>query len=275
MARTTRSVARAFVFSAAIHYDAPSVSPSMGSRLRTLVAATRSITAYVVVSIYTLVVGPPGIALALAFRWPNVLFQLGVFGAAAGLRIAGVRCLFSGREHVLAGRAAVYCPNHTSNLDPPIVFQVLRPLFPRLLVVYKAVLRKLPILGRCFDIGGFIPVDRADKDQSAQAVARAVERMKDGYSFMIYPEGTRSRTGALLPFKKGGFILAISAQAPVVPIAIDGALAAMHRGSPFIWPTTVHVRVGRPIETRGLTTDDRDGLIEETRHAIAEMLAGG
>ena len=245
----------------------------MGHPLRTLVAATRSVTAYLAVSLYTLIVGPPGIALAIAFNWPNVLFQLGVVGAAMGLRIAGVRCVFTGREHVVVGRAAVYCPNHTSNLDPPIVFQVLRPLFPHLHVMYKAVLRRLPILGRCFDIGGFIPVDRSDKEKSAKAVAQAIDQMKTGNSFMAYPEGTRSHTGELLPFKKGVFILAIEAQAPVVPIAISGAVAAMRRGSPFIWPTTVRVSVGAPIETRGLTVGDRDALSERTRQAIAEMLA--
>jgi 1-acyl-sn-glycerol-3-phosphate acyltransferase len=261
------------VFRAGFHYHAANVSPPAGSRLSILVAATRSIAAYVFVSLYTLVVGPPGILLAIAFRWPNVLFQLGVVGAAVGLRIAGVRCAFSGREHVMLDRAALYCPNHTSNLDPPIVFQVLRPLFPRLHVMYKAVLRRLPVLGRCFDIGGFIPVDRTDREQSARAVDQAIEQMKAGNSFMAYPEGTRSRTGELLPFKKGVFILAISAQAPVVPIAIKGAVEAMHRGSPFIWPTTVHVRVGRPIETRGMTVDDRDALVDRTRQQIAQMLA--
>jgi 1-acyl-sn-glycerol-3-phosphate acyltransferase len=261
------------VFPDGFHYDAASVSSSIGQFARTSVAAIRSVTAYVAVSLYTLIVGPPGIALAIAFNWPNVLFQLGVVGAAMGLRIAGVRCVFVGRERVLVGRAAVYCPNHTSNLDPPIVFQVLRPLFPRLQVMYKAVLRRLPILGRCFDIGGFIPVDRSDREKSGRAVAQAVEQMKAGNSFMAYPEGTRSHTGELLAFKKGVFILAIEAQAPVVPIAISGAVDAMRRGSPFIWPTTVRVEVGPPIETHGMTAEDRDSLSERTRRAIAGMLA--
>jgi 1-acyl-sn-glycerol-3-phosphate acyltransferase len=116
-------------------------------------------------------------------------------------------------------------------------------------------------------------VDRSDKEKSAKAVAQAIDQMKTGNSFMAYPEGTRSHTGELLPFKKGVFILAIEAQAPVVPIAISGAVAAMRRGSPFIWPTTVRVSVGAPIETRGLTVEDRDALSERTRQAIAEMLA--
>jgi 1-acyl-sn-glycerol-3-phosphate acyltransferase len=91
-------------------------------------------------------------------------------------------------------------------------------------------------------------------------------------SFMIFPEGTRSRTGELLPFKKGGFILALKAQAPVVPIAIKGARDAMRKGSPIIRPVTVRVRIGQPIETMGKTIADRDELVSSVRTQIAAML---
>jgi 1-acyl-sn-glycerol-3-phosphate acyltransferase len=89
---------------------------------------------------------------------------------------------------------------------------------------------------------------------------------------MIYPEGTRSRTGELLPFKKGGFIMAIKAQAPIVPVAIKGARDAMRKGSPIIRPVTARVRLGPPVETRGATLEDRDRLIAEVRGRIAAML---
>jgi 1-acyl-sn-glycerol-3-phosphate acyltransferase len=90
---------------------------------------------------------------------------------------------------------------------------------------------------------------------------------------MIFPEGTRSRTGELLPFKKGGFILALKAQSPVVPIAIKGARDAMRKGSPIIRPVTVMVRIGAPLETRGLTIDDRDQLVARVRGEIEHMLS--
>ena len=84
---------------------------------------------------------------------------------------------------------------------------------------------------------------------------------------------SRSRTGELLPFKKGGFIMAIKAQAPIVPVAIKGARAAMRKGSPIIYPVTVGVRLGEPVETVGLTLDDRDRLVNTVRDRIAAMLA--
>ena len=89
---------------------------------------------------------------------------------------------------------------------------------------------------------------------------------------MIFPEGTRSRTGELLPFKKGGFLMAIKAQAPVVPVAVSGGRDAMRKGSPLIWPVTVKVEFAPPVPTAGLTLDDRDALIERVREAIAARL---
>ena len=89
----------------------------------------------------------------------------------------------------------------------------------------------------------------------------------------MFPEGTRSRTGELLPFKKGAFILAIRAQAPVVPTAIYGAARAMRPGSPLIWPTTVRVHFGVPVETTGLQIGDRDDLAERVRNDVARLLA--
>ena len=105
------------------------------------------------------------------------------------------------------------------------------------------------------------------------AEVRSAAALGEGASFMIYPEGTRSRTGDLLPFKKGGFIMAIKGQAPVVPVAIDGAREAMKKGSPIIRPVTVRLRFGEPVETAGLTMDERDRVIGAVRLRIQAMLA--
>ncbi len=91
----------------------------------------------------------------------------------------------------------------------------------------------------------------------------------------MFPEGTRSRTGELLPFKKGGFLMAINAQAPIVPVAISGARASMRKGSRIIRPVTVSIRVGQPVETTGLSSDDRDVAIDEVRARIQQMLDEG
>jgi 1-acyl-sn-glycerol-3-phosphate acyltransferase len=148
----------------------------------------------------------------------------------------------------------------------------LRMLFPRLRVLYKAELRNLPVLVWVFDAAGFVPLERANRGQSFPAVDRAAAALRGGASFLIFPEGTRSRTGELLPFKKGGFIMAINAQAPVVPVAVSGGRTAMRKGSPLIWPATVTVRIEAPVETAGLSIEARDRLVASVRGSIARAL---
>lgn len=242
--------------------------------MRLLLAAGRSLAAYLFVSLYVLVVGSPAILVALAIRSPRLLYDAGIVGVRLGMWLSGLHYTVDGQEHILRDRAAVYVVNHASNLEPPIIFALLRPLHPRLSVLYKAELRKLPILVWAFDLAGFVPLERANPEQSLPAVDRAAEALRQGTSFMIYPEGTRSRTGNLLPFKKGGFIMAIKAEAPIVPVAIKGARDAMRKGSPIIRPVTARVRVGAPIATRGSTIDDRDRIIADVRGRIAQMLEG-
>jgi 1-acyl-sn-glycerol-3-phosphate acyltransferase len=237
-----------------------------------LIAAVRSLLTYVAVATYVLVVGPPAILLALLLGRIGFLYTLGHVGLRIGLSLSGVRCRVFGGEHIQLGRAAVYAVNHASNVEPPIIFDTLHELFPRLRVLYKAELRKLPVLVRAFDLVGFVPLERGNREQSLPAIDRAAEALRAGNSFLIFPEGTRSRTGELLPFKKGGFIMAIKAEAPIVPIAIKGARDAMRKGSFVIRPVTVTVRLGAPIETAGSTLDDRDRIVQQVRSRIETLL---
>ena len=248
----------------------------MGDLIARIISAVRSLTAYVSVALYILLVAPPGIALALLFNWPSVLYSLARGGVRLGLGAVGITYRVAGSEHIQTERAAVYCINHASNIEPPIIYMVLGPVHPRLRVLYKAELRKaLPVLRRAFDVVGFVPIERGNRDQSMAVIDDAVEALKAGNSFMIFPEGTRSRTGRLLPFKKGGFIMAIKGQATVVPVAIQGTTAAMRKGNPFIRPVTVSVRLGAPIDTAGWSIDDRDRLIKLTREAVQQQLDKG
>jgi 1-acyl-sn-glycerol-3-phosphate acyltransferase len=232
----------------------------------------RPILTYLTVGLYVLVVGPPLLLHALLTRSPTLLYAAGHLGVRLGLSLSGMRTEVEGVEHLQRHRAAVYAVNHASNVEPPILFDMLNPLFPKLRILYKAELHKLPVLGRAFDVAGFIPLERANRDQSLPAIDRAAQALAGGNSFLIFPEGTRSRTGELLPFKKGGFIMAIKAQAPIVPVAIIGARDAMRKGSPWISPVTVRVRLAPPIETAGLTLEDREALVGRVRAEVARLL---
>jgi 1-acyl-sn-glycerol-3-phosphate acyltransferase len=241
--------------------------------MATLIAAIRSLATYLGVSLYVVVMGPICLLIALTTRNPLILYRAGIGGIRLGVRLSGIRPEVLGGEHIQHDRAAVYAVNHASNVEPPLIFDALRSLFPRLRVLYKAELRKLPILVRAFDLAGFVPLERANREQSLPAIDRAAQALRDGNSFLIFPEGTRSRTGQLLPFKKGGFIMALKAQAPVVPVAIKGARGAMRKGSPLIYPARITIRFGTPIETSTMTLDDRDRLATETRSAVNRLLA--
>ena len=237
-----------------------------------LIAAIRSIAAYIAVSLYVLIVAPPAMLIAAAFGAKRHLYVLGHIGVRLGLTLAGIRYRVAGGEHVPRDRAAVFCANHQSNVDPPVLFQAIHPFMH---ILYKAELEAIPILARAFRYGGFLPVDRSNREAALRSIDAGAASIRSGNSFLIFPEGTRSRTADLLPFKKGGFIMAIKAHAPIVPVAVQGGRDAMQKGSAFIRPVRVSVRVGEPIETAGLELGDRDTLIEETRRRIESLLALG
>ena len=241
--------------------------------LQTVIAVARSVLAYVSVFIWILIFAPIGIVLTVVFRRVDVLYALASAGVRLGLVIAGIRFRVRHRGRVQPDRGAVYCANHRSNLEPPIIFLALTAVHPKLKAVYKAELRAvMPLLRNVADLLGFVPIERDNREQSGAAIDSAVGMLANGDSFLTFPEGTRSRTRSLLPFKKGVFILAIKAQVPIVPIAVRGAGEAMQRGSPLIRPVTVEVTVGESIATRGLTLDDRDTLIQQTRDELERHL---
>jgi 1-acyl-sn-glycerol-3-phosphate acyltransferase len=218
--------------------------------------------------VYVLLAGPIALAIGVGLKNKAALYGPGHIGVGLALALAGIRYRVRGREQVPGNRAVVFCSNHESNVDPPVLFQALHK---RLHVLFKAELTKLPVLGAVMVAGGFVPVERDRREASMASIDRAAASIREGNTFLIFPEGTRSKTDELLPFKKGGFIMAIKAQAPIVPVAVSGGRSAMQKGSWLVRPVMVDVKIGEPIETAGMSLDDRDQLIEIVRGRIEEL----
>ena len=237
-----------------------------------IIAAVRSVATYVAVSVYVLFAASIGMLLEMIFRWTDILYILGHGGVRLGLALSGITVRIAGAGNIPLDRAAVYCANHQSNVDPPILFT---KLHPRMHVVYKAEINAIPLLARAFRHGGFVPIERRNKEAAMRSLEAGARSIRAGNSFLIFPEGTRSKTAEMLPFKKGGFLMALKAQAPIVPVAISGGRDAMQKGSTIIRPVTVSIRVGQPIETAGMAMTDRDALIATVRGRIEALLAEG
>ncbi len=156
-------------------------------------------------------------AAAIGLPWTLVsgdigfLYRWSTWIVGAGLKMGRIRVEAAGREHIPAGRACIFMSNHVSNLDPPVLF----PLFPfRTAFFLKRSLLKIPLLGWGMRLADFIPVDRDGRVESArESVQFAARVLASGVSVSTFPEGTRSRTGKLLPFKKGPFYLAMESGA--------------------------------------------------------------
>ena len=237
-----------------------------------IIAAIRSLVTYIAVSIYVVFAASFGMLLEMIFRWKGILYILGHGGVRLGLALAGIKVRIAGAEHIPLGRAAIYCANHQSNIDPPVLFTALHP---RMHIVYKAEINAIPLLARAFQHGGFVPIDRRNKEAAMRSLEAGAASIRSGNSFLIFPEGTRSKTGDMLPFKKGGFLMALKAQAPIVPVAVSGGRDSMKPGSKIIRPVTVSIRVGKPIETAGMQVSERDTLIAQVRARIEALLAEG
>lgn len=186
----------------------------------------------------------------------------------AAFRMARIRVMVEGRDSVPAHTACIFMANHISNLDPP----ALLPQIPgRTAAFLKRGLMKIPVLGYAFKLGGFIPVDRDGRAESARestAIARGA--LAKGLHITTFVEGTRSRDGRMLPFKKGPFYLAMETGAPCIPVSIYGTEKLMRKGSARIRPGTAHIRFHPPLYPQDYVT--REELMEAMRAAIASGL---
>src|SRR5208337_849967 len=213
---------------------------------------------------YVLILGPPVLIYAAISGNTDPVYRIGTRGARLALWLAGVRLEIHRLDRIPSHRAVVFIANHQSNCDPPALLAVLPPV----LVLAKKEFFRVPIVGRGMVVRGFIPVDRRNREQALEAVEKGVQALKAGKSFLVYPEGTRSPDGRLQRFKKGVFVMAIKAGAPIVPISVSGSNKIMPKGKFVIRPGRVRITFHEPVATEGSGVDDRQLIIDRVRHAI-------
>lgn len=206
------------------------------------------------------------------FRWPAA--RVHIFPRWWGrvlCRAAGVAVEINGLEQLNGSGPYIFASNHQSQFD---IFAI-QGYFPfdfRWLA--KKELFEVPLFGHAMHRAENIPVDRAHSRQAVKSLDEAAQRISDGASVIIFPEGTRSQDGSLLPFKAGAMVLAIKARVPVVPVAITGSFAVMPKGCLLPRPGRIKIRIGEPIATSGYDLKQKHELAEALQEKVAALMAG-
>ncbi len=220
---------------------------------------------YVVLGTLAGVIGIPYSLVVGNVSW---LYRVVMWILRTGWHAAGIRVEVSGLENVPAGVSCIFLSNHVSNLDPPLIF----PTLPgQSSVLLKKKLMRIPILGTAMRLGQFVPVERGNVREAAQAsVAAAAAALRSGLHILIFAEGTRSKDGRLASFKRGPFYLSKETGAPIVPMTISGTQTMMRKHSAAIYPGVARVQFLPPIYPADYAT--RDDLLRAARAAIVEAL---
>lgn len=218
--------------------------------------------------IYTAAFGTLSVFCSLFDAKGNLQHGCSRLWARSILRTCGVRLSVSGVDRVVPTSTSVLCVNHQSHMDIPILLSAIPFQFR---FAAKKELFRYPFLGWHLRRSGHVAIDRENPRAALRALRAAAERLGKGGSLLIFPEGRTSVTGELLPFKGGGFLLAKTLDADVVPVTIRGSRAVLRPGTYHVRRGRVSVAVGKPIPSRGFTASDLAARVrEEIAGAFAE-----
>ncbi|HSO76709.1 MAG TPA: lysophospholipid acyltransferase family protein [Blastocatellia bacterium] len=210
------------------------------------------------------------IVLCLITGNENMIYSPVRFFVRLGLALVSVRVEVNGLERLDPNQTYIFTPNHQSLIEVPLFVTYLgrNPAY-----LGKKEIFKYPIFGYGIGLIGVVPVDRSNSPAAVESAKLATENLRRGKSYVVYPEGTRSKDGRLLPFKKGAFMMAIDAGVPLVPITISGATKIMPKGQVKVFPSTVRITIHEPISTSGYSKENVVELMENTRAKIFSALA--
>jgi len=204
-----------------------------------------------------------------SFLGADSAHRIASFWGRGTLPLAGIRMRIEGEENIPTDGPVIYMANHASNFDIPSLYAGLHVQFRWLA---KKELFDIPFFGAAMRRAGYIAIDRSDRRNSLLSLKKAAERIRAGASVVIFPEGTRSPDGQLLPFKRGGFTLAVQSEAPIVPVVILGTRSINPKGSLTVHGGDVRLRFLPPIATTGATSRDQDPLADRVREAMTAVL---
>jgi 1-acyl-sn-glycerol-3-phosphate acyltransferase len=202
----------------------------------------------------------------------QALVDIGLWAMRISRRILGIRIEACGLERIAPGTSYVFMPNHASFLDGPLVMMLI-PGAARA-ILKKSILR-IPVVGTAMRFVGFVPVDRKGAEGGKKSISLAASLMRrKGYSFLIFPEGTRTLDGRPGPFRRGGFFLALESGVPIIPVTISGTRELMPKTQWFARRGTVRAVFHEPIPVAGHSAETMGGLMDKVRAAILSTEEG-
>lgn len=213
-----------------------------------------------------------GILSCLVVPNGNGVLILARLWARTILRLSRVRVVVAGREKIPGPGPYLFLANHQSQFDI-LATVVAIPVQFRTLA--KRELFLIPLFGWVLALAGFVGIDRSHRDKAIRSLDRAAVKIRKGTSLLVYAEGTRSPDGRLLPFKKGGFVLAIKAGVPVVPLTLQGSRGVLPKGSLSIRPGLIRVDIGDPIDPTPFDLEHKEALMQRVRAVMEERLQAG
>lgn len=192
------------------------------------------------------------------------------FFVRSGLKLCRVKVVVDGLNQLDSAKTYVFTPNHQSIIEVPLMVTFLGR---NTAFLAKKELFKFPVFGTGMMQIGIIPVDRSNSAAAIESARRATRNLKAGKSYVVYPEGTRSPDGRLLPFKKGAFLMAVDAGVPVVPITVSGSSRVMPKGKVRILPGTIRLTIHEPISTDAYSRANVSELVHLVRARVISALA--
>lgn len=236
-----------------------------------MIAFLRTILLFTTAALVTLVLGTAVIVAAMfgVKDKPGGIFEKAPrWWSSAVLWAAGIRVRVHGMENAKGGEPHIFASNHVSWFDVPALAKIL----PRYKFVAKAELFKVPIFGKGMRAAGMVEIQRDNRKAAFGAYDVAAERIREGNSVVVFPEGTRGHEYPLRPFKKGPFVLAVAAGVPIVPIVVHGTIEIMPKGSLWTHPGTIDVHLLEPVSTTGVDYEHREALMQTVRTRMADAM---